>query len=206
MRIDLDTASPIPIYIQIVEQVRRLIALGALRSGDRLPTVRELAVQCRINRNTAGRAIQELEREGIVRTRVGQGTFVADVTPEIDPTERDSILDSYIDRLLVEARSLGLPLEQLPSRLWRRIDSFRAALATRVVGGVSGPLAGPAAAADGDAADRDPADEHAAGRETADRVTAGRGAAASSTGQGRTSDGWRRTREGGRRKPSRNHT
>src|SRR5437867_8386351 len=158
MTIDLDTASPVPIYIQIVEQVRRLIALGALRSGDRLPTVRELAVQCRINRNTAGRAIQELEREGIVRTRVGQGTFVADVTPEIDPTERDSILDSYIDRLLVEARSLGLPLEQLPSRLWRRIDSLRATLAARAanqVSGVSAPLTEAAATA---------------GRETADGV------------------------------------
>src|SRR5438093_8535633 len=112
MRIDLDTASPIPIYVQIVEQVRRLIALGALKSGDRLPTVRELAVQCRINRNTAGRAIQELEREGIVRTHVGQGTFVAEVLPEIDPVERDSVLDSHIDRLLIEARSLGVPLEQ----------------------------------------------------------------------------------------------
>jgi GntR family transcriptional regulator len=140
MRIEIDPASPVPIYLQIVEQVRRLVALGALRNGDRLPTVRELAVQCRINRNTAGRAIQELEREGIVRTQVGQGTFVAEVISEIDPVERDSVLDSQIDRLLVEARSLGVPLEQLSARLWRRIESFREARAA------SGPLTGSAAA------------------------------------------------------------
>ena len=56
--IRLDPASPIALYLQISEQIRRLIAIGALRPGDRLPTVRDLAVQTRVNRNTAARAIQ----------------------------------------------------------------------------------------------------------------------------------------------------
>lgn len=125
MTLHLDPASPAPFYLQIVDQVRRLIALGALRPGDRLPAVRDLAAQCRINRNTAARAIQELEREGVVRTQVGQGTFVAEEPPTADLAEGEQAVDAQCDRLIVEARSRRVPLEQLPSRLWRRIDAFR---------------------------------------------------------------------------------
>ena len=125
MIIDLDPASPVPIYLQIVEQVRRLVAIGALRPGDRLLTVRELAVQCRVNRNTAARAIQELEREGIVRTRVGQGTFVSDEAPRLDGARRDRLFDTHLDRLVMEAQSLGVPLEELEPRLARRVEVFR---------------------------------------------------------------------------------
>ncbi len=122
----LDPASPVPLYVQLVEQVRRLLALRALRPGDRFLTVRELASRLRINRNTAARAIQELEREGLVRTRVGQGTFVADAPPRTDPVRRDAALDAALDRLVVEAHSLGVPLEELGWRLSRRVEAFRA--------------------------------------------------------------------------------
>lgn len=121
----IDPASPVPRYLQIVEQVRRLIALGALRAGDRLPTVRELAVQVRVNRNTAARAIRELESAGLVRTRVGQGTFVSAEAGPVDRASRDANVDRLLDRLLVEAHTLGLPLEELGWRLSRRIDRFR---------------------------------------------------------------------------------
>ena len=125
MTIHLDPASPVPIYLQIVDQVRRLIALGALRPGDRLPAVRDLAAMIRINRNTAARAIQELEREGVVRTQVGLGTFVAEEPPAANLASGERAVDSQCDRLIVEARAREVPLEQLPSRLWRRIDVFR---------------------------------------------------------------------------------
>lgn len=125
MLLHLDPSNPVPIYLQIVDQVRRLIALGALRPGDRLPGVRDLAAQSRINRNTAARAIQELEREGVVRTQVGQGTFVAEEPPPSDSTDGEQAVDAQCDRLIVEARARQVPLEQLPSRLWRRIDAFR---------------------------------------------------------------------------------
>src|SRR5262249_16470536 len=125
MLLHLDPANVVPIYLQIVDQVRRLIALGALRPGERLPAVRDLAAQCRINRNTAARAIQELEREGVVRTQVGQGTFVAEEPPVSDSADGEPAGDAQCDRLIVEARARQVPLEQLPSRLWRRIDAFR---------------------------------------------------------------------------------
>jgi len=123
--IEIDPTSPIPRYLQIVEQVRRLIALGALRPGDRLPTVRELAVTIRVNRNTAARAFQQLEAEGMVVTRVGQGTFVSAAPERVDRAKREENVDGLLDRLIVEAHTLGVPLEELGWRLSRRIDGFR---------------------------------------------------------------------------------
>ena len=123
--IEIDPTSPVPLYLQIADQMRRLIAMGALKPGDKAPTVRELAVTTRVNRNTAARAIQHLEAEGVVRTRVGQGTFVENRSPKIDRPRRDRAIDETIDRLLVEAYTLGLPLEELDARLSRRIEEFR---------------------------------------------------------------------------------
>lgn len=120
-----DPNSPLPLYAQIVEQVRRLVALGALRTGDRFLTVRELAARARVNRNTAARAIQELERAGVVRTRVGQGTFIADGVPAVSAERREEILDEALDRVVLDAHNVGVPLEELGWRLSRRIERFR---------------------------------------------------------------------------------
>ena len=126
MDLSLDPASPIALYLQLSQQVRRLIALGALRPGDRLPAIRELAAHARVNRNTAARAIQHLERDGLVRTRVGQGTFVADNgSGEVDPARAEAAINDAIDSLLVEAHGAGMPLEELGWRLTRRIDAFQ---------------------------------------------------------------------------------
>ncbi len=127
MNLDVDPASPVPLYLQLVERVRRLVAIGALRPGDRIPTVRELAVRARINRNTAARAIRELETRGLVRTRVGQGTFVADGAGRVDRAAREAAVDAALDRLIVEAATLGLPLDALGERLAARLEAFRAA-------------------------------------------------------------------------------
>ena len=124
MELDLDPNDPTPLYLQIAARVRRLVALGALVPGDRIPTVRDLAVRARVNRNTAARAIQELEREGLVRTRVGQGTFVADGDGGVDVRARDAAIDGRLDRLIEDAVRLRVPLEDLPGRLGDRIDAF----------------------------------------------------------------------------------
>ena len=123
--IQLDPQSPVALYLQISEQIRRLVALGALRPGDRLPTVRELAARTRVNRNTAARAIQQLESEGLVRTRVGQGTFVADGAPRVGRERLGRVVDAAIDRLLVEASTAGVALDDLAERLETRIERFR---------------------------------------------------------------------------------
>ncbi len=78
MRIHISTSSSVPIYRQIVEQVKRAIARGPLAAGAALPSVRELAQQLVLNPNTVFRAYGELERAGIVYTKRGVGTFVAD--------------------------------------------------------------------------------------------------------------------------------
>jgi GntR family transcriptional regulator len=111
--------------VQLAEQLRRTIAMGAVRPGERLPTIRELAVQARVNRNTAARVIQRLEAEGLVRTRVGQGTFVEESVPPVDRRRSEATIDELLDRVLVEAQTAGVPLEEIGWRLSRRIDRFQ---------------------------------------------------------------------------------
>lgn len=123
--IEINPSNPAPLYLQIAEQLRRLIALGLLKPGERLPTVRELAGQTRVNRNTAARAIQRLESEGLVRTRVGQGTFVQTQGGSTDREAGEGAVDELLDELLVQAQTLGVPQEELSWRLSRRIELFR---------------------------------------------------------------------------------
>jgi len=121
----IDAASAVPIYAQVVEQVRTLVALRAIRPGDRLPSVRELATSLRINRNTAAKAYQLLESMGVLETRAGQGTFVADkVTPWSDE-ERQRRLESSLERALVEAYHLEIPFEEIPEALERVMKDFQ---------------------------------------------------------------------------------
>ena len=107
MELRIDPALAVPVYAQVVEQVRTLIALRALRPGDKLPSVRELAAQVRINRNTAAKAYQLLEAAGVLETRAGQGTFVADGVPPWSRTgrrRRDAVEGSHAMSREVEGR------------------------------------------------------------------------------------------------------
>ena len=123
--IEINPASPVPLYRQIAEQIRRQIALGALRTGERLPAVRELAVVARVNRNTAARAVQYLESVGLVRTRVGQGTFVEEPGSAGDGKSRSTaVLEDLIERVVVEGHTLGLTAEELAQRLASRSAEF----------------------------------------------------------------------------------
>jgi GntR family transcriptional regulator len=119
-----DPKSPTPPYLQIVEQVRRLLAVGALRPGDRFLTVRALAARARVNRNTAGRVIASLERSGIVRTQVGRGTFIADRPASLDARSREAGLEAALERLAIEAHVLGVPPEELGWRLQRTVEAL----------------------------------------------------------------------------------
>lgn len=113
MNISLDLRSDIPIYIQIVEQVRQLVASEKLKPGDQLPTVRALASDLRINFNTVSRAYRLLDEAGIISTQQGRGTYILEMPPpEISERLRLEALDALARRYWSEARRLGFTLEQ----------------------------------------------------------------------------------------------
>ena len=124
MELRVDPASPVPMYAQVVEQIRTLVALRALRPGDRLPSVRELATRVRINRNTASKAYQLLETMGVLETRAGQGTYVADGVPPWSQDERLRRLEQSINRTLVEAYHLEIPFDEVLKIAERLVGDF----------------------------------------------------------------------------------
>ncbi len=112
MFLRIDPSSGVPIYRQIVAQVRRSIASGALAPGDRLPSVRGLAGEMKVNPTTIVKAYSELEHDGLVETRHGMGTFVS--AERVDRrVEARSIVEQAAERLVVEARQLGVADEEV---------------------------------------------------------------------------------------------
>lgn len=119
MLLHITTDGP-PIYQQIVEQIRFRIVSGQLVVGDELPTIRGLAESSRVNPNTVARAYRELENEGLVEKRRTVGTFVAACGAKLTATERRRLLAPHIDRVLVQAKQLGMPLDDLLAQLTER--------------------------------------------------------------------------------------
>jgi GntR family transcriptional regulator len=110
----LDGASGVPPYLQIVHQVRQSLLLGYLRPGDRLPTVKEVAVDLAINPNTVVKAYRQLEHEGLAGGRPGQGTFITGTPPEASPPPRASeALRRSLRRWLDAAAAAGLSEEAI---------------------------------------------------------------------------------------------
>jgi len=118
--IRIDPTSRVPIYAQIVEQIKSQIASGQLTPGDQLPTIRRLATDLRINFNTVVRAYLELESEGLISTKRGRGTFVADSPEEEALAEmRDEKMEMIIATALEELFNLGYSRQEV-DRIFRR--------------------------------------------------------------------------------------
>ncbi len=115
MLISVDLYNAKPAYLQITDVVRQAIATGSLRSGDRLPPIREAAMQTRVNRNTVSRAYLELEHQGLVRARQGSGVFVTERGAEQERLARRKCVLEKIGELLTESRLSQLSTEQLLS-------------------------------------------------------------------------------------------
>jgi GntR family transcriptional regulator len=113
----LDLHSGVPVYRQLIDQVRAGIASGALRAGDQLPTVRQLAVDLAINPNTVMRAYRELELGGLLETHQGTGTFISDKKPEKKSAERERQLNQMAGEVAARAGAAGFTLEDLIERL-----------------------------------------------------------------------------------------
>ncbi|MGH7655074.1 MAG: GntR family transcriptional regulator [Gemmatimonadaceae bacterium] len=111
MLISIDAADPRPIYIQIVDEVRRALVLGRIGVDEPLPSVRQLAGDLRINPNTVSQAYRELERDGVVEVRRGQGTYV--VKPSLNGTQRKALMRGVAARALRDAHRNGLTEEDL---------------------------------------------------------------------------------------------
>jgi GntR family transcriptional regulator len=120
IKVQLDVKSGVPFYRQVIDQVRSAIATGLLEPGDRLPTVRQLAVDLSVNPNTVSRAYTELELTGLVETHMGSGTFVGQKKVEQDEVERRRILDQICQEFLSRASSHGFGLADILENLEQR--------------------------------------------------------------------------------------
>jgi GntR family transcriptional regulator len=100
-----------PIYVQIMDEIRRAIVLGTLRADEPLPSVRQLSGDLRVNPNTVQQAYRELERDGVVYVRRGQGTFVAEALSS--QPDRDKLASSVAERALRDAYRNGLTMPEL---------------------------------------------------------------------------------------------
>ncbi|RJP21687.1 MAG: GntR family transcriptional regulator [Candidatus Omnitrophota bacterium] len=117
MIITIDLNNNKPTYLQIVDCVRRAVATGALKTGDQLPTIREAAVQARVNRNTISRAYLELEHLGMIRSRQGAGSFVTDAGPDLEHEERVKALQTLVDELALETVHYQIPVDDVIAML-----------------------------------------------------------------------------------------
>ena len=113
----IDLHSGVPVYRQLIDQVRGGIASGALTAGDQLPTVRQLAVDLEINPNTVMRAYRELELGGVLESHQGTGTFIANKKIERSSAERDRQLTQLAGEFAARVGAAGLALEDLIERL-----------------------------------------------------------------------------------------
>jgi len=104
----IDPSSGIPIYRQIMEQIKYSLARGALKMGERLPSVRQLSLDLKVNPTTIVKAYSELEHEGVLHTRRGMGTYVSEIRLKIEGAEKAEILRGLAERLVVEAVQLGV--------------------------------------------------------------------------------------------------
>lgn len=117
----LDPRSPTPLYAQIATRLRMAIASGELRSGDGLPSVRQLASRLRVNPATVVQAYRDLEVDGLVTTRQGSGTFVQDVAADRRRRDRQKEAQRLIGELLARAASLGITAAELQDAIEREL-------------------------------------------------------------------------------------
>lgn len=125
MQLHISTGDGVPIYLQIANQVKYLVASGRLAPGDEIPPIRVLAHQLLVNPNTVARAYLELEREGVVQKRHGSGTYISDAGSPLARKDRLRILTERVDALLAEARHLEVDAQELLRLIRERSQSIQ---------------------------------------------------------------------------------
>jgi GntR family transcriptional regulator len=122
--IQINFQSGVPAYLQIVEQVKAAAASGALRPGEPLPSIRPLAEQLRLNRNTIAKAYAELEHQGVIEAIAGKGCFLSHARSPLSGEAKREILAQSIDAAIVQAHHLQVSREQFLAAVEQRLDEF----------------------------------------------------------------------------------
>ena len=125
MELHISTSDGVPIYLQIANQVKYLVASGRLEAGNEVPPIRILARQLLVNPNTVARAYLELEREGVVQKRHGSGTYISETGSRLARKERLKIISERVDALLAEARHLEVEPPELLRLIQERSQSIQ---------------------------------------------------------------------------------
>ena len=126
----VDYQSGVPVYLQLVRQVKAAVAAGTLRAGDQLPSVRALAEELKVNRNTIARAYWAMEAESLVETRQGLGCFVTQALTPLRKAVRTERLAEAIDALIAQAHHLQLDDATLRALLDQRLERINGARAS----------------------------------------------------------------------------
>jgi len=125
MNIEIDFRQHIPIYIQLMDQIKQRIATGELKPGDQLPTVRQLAADLRVNFNTIARAYRLLDEEGTISTQHGRGTYILDPLPEEEAKElRRKGLRRLTREYLTSAHRLGYNPEEVQASFQQKLEMW----------------------------------------------------------------------------------
>src|SRR5579872_7298289 len=111
--LEIDAKKPMPIYAQLEQGIRGLISRGKLAEGDQLPTVRQMAVELKINANTVAKVYAELERDGILATKRGVGTFITKPDPKESLRDRKRELTELAETFITDSLSLGFSFEEI---------------------------------------------------------------------------------------------
>jgi GntR family transcriptional regulator len=122
MILQINFKSGMPIYLQIVGQIRAAAASGALRPGEALPSIRPLAEELRVNRNTIAKAYSELESQGVIETLPGRGCFLKENQSALRKKVRRELLIEDIDQVIVQAHHLQVPHDEFLELIRERLD------------------------------------------------------------------------------------
>ena len=122
MILQINYKSGKPVYLQIVDQIKAAAASGALRPGEALPSIRPLAEEIRVNRNTVAKAYSELESQGVIETLPGRGCFLRENQSALRKDARRKLLIADVDQAIVQAHHLQVPRDELLALIQERLE------------------------------------------------------------------------------------
>ena len=124
MMLQINFKSGKPVYLQVVDQIKSAAASGALQAGETLPSIRPLAEELRVNRNTIAKAYTELESQGVIETLPGKGCFLKENNSPLKKDVRRKLLVEEIDQAIVQAHHLQVPRGEFIELVRERFDTL----------------------------------------------------------------------------------